>query len=99
MRYGDLASNDVVSPNGRKAEIMKTAAITRSIALNGLETGVCLEDAFWGRLEEIAQERFVTLTQLVTAIDAERSQPSLSSAIRAHVLQHFSGRRGAISNR
>jgi predicted DNA-binding ribbon-helix-helix protein len=74
---------------------MKSAVVTRSIALNGHETGVCLEIAFWARLEEIAQERAVTLTQLVTAIDADRSQTNLSSAIRAHVLQHFSGRRAA----
>jgi predicted DNA-binding ribbon-helix-helix protein len=50
-----------VSPNGRNAEIMKATVVTRSIALNGLETGVCLEEAFWGRLEEIAHERVVTL--------------------------------------
>ena len=88
-----------VPSNGRNAEIMEATVVTRSIALNGLETGVGLEEAFWGRLEEISHERVVTLTQLVTAIDAERSQPSLPSAIRAYVLRHFSGRRGVISNR
>ena len=78
---------------------MKSASVTRLIVLNGFETGVCLEDAFWGRLEEIAHESTVTVTQLVTAIDMDRSQSNLSSAIRAYVLQHFSRRRCAMFNR
>lgn len=77
---------------------MRSEGVTRLIVLNGFETGVYLEDAFWERLEEIAHESAVTVTQLVTGIDKNRSQPNLSSAIRAYVLQHFSRRRCAMFN-
>jgi predicted DNA-binding ribbon-helix-helix protein len=47
---------------------------------------ICLEDAFWNSVREIATERGMTLGELVGAIDANRNHPNLSSAIRLFVL-------------
>ena len=48
-----------------------------------------LEDAFWKGLKEIADDRAITLSEMVSAIDADRHQGNLSSAIRLFVLDHY----------
>jgi predicted DNA-binding ribbon-helix-helix protein len=60
--------------------------LKRSIVIAGHKTSVSLEDEFWDSLKEIAAERGMTLAELVTAIDADRNHPNLSSAIRLFVL-------------
>ena len=52
-------------------------------------TGVSLEDAFWSRLKEIAADRNMTLSDLVTTINSKRKHNNLSSAIRLFVLDHY----------
>jgi predicted DNA-binding ribbon-helix-helix protein len=65
---------------------MKSSVVKRSIVLAGHKTSVSLEDAFWRGLKEIANERQMTLSDLVSAIASERQQANLSSAIRLFVL-------------
>jgi len=48
-----------------------------------------LEEPFWCALREIAEQKSMTLAALVAAIDAERTQTGLSSAVRIYVLEHF----------
>ena len=68
---------------------MKSLAVKRSIVLAGHKTSVSLEDAFWDELKEIASGRNITRTDLVAAIDSERRQGNLSSAIRLFVLDFY----------
>jgi predicted DNA-binding ribbon-helix-helix protein len=68
---------------------MKSPVVKRSIVVAGHKTSVSLEDAFWKSLKEIADERGVTLSDLVSTIDTDRRQGNLSSAIRLFVLDHF----------
>ena len=68
---------------------MKSSVVKRSILVGGHKTSVSLEDAFWTDLKKIAQDRQVTLSELVTKIDGAREQSNLSSAIRLFVLHHF----------
>jgi predicted DNA-binding ribbon-helix-helix protein len=68
---------------------MKSPVIKRSIVVAGHKTSVSLEDAFWKGLKEIADDRDVTLSDLVSSIDTDRQQGNLSSAIRLFVLDHF----------
>jgi predicted DNA-binding ribbon-helix-helix protein len=70
---------------------MKSPIAKRSIVIHGHKTSVSLEDAFWTVLKEIARERNETLSRLVTAIDGERAQGNLSSAIRLFVLARYQG--------
>ena len=68
---------------------MKSPVVKRSIVVAGHKTSVGIEDAFWKALKEIAADRSMTLSDLVSAIDAERRHGNLSSAIRVFVLDHF----------
>ena len=68
---------------------MKSLVVKRSIVVAGHKTSVTLEDAFWNGMKEIASGRNITLSDLVTAIDSERRQGNLSSAIRLFVLDFY----------
>jgi predicted DNA-binding ribbon-helix-helix protein len=68
---------------------MKSLVVKRSIVIGGHKTSVSLEDAFWRGLKEIAAERKLTLSELVSAIDSDRPTGNLSSAIRLYVLDYY----------
>jgi predicted DNA-binding ribbon-helix-helix protein len=68
---------------------MKSPVVKRSIVIAGHKTSVSLEDAFWKGLKEIAGGRDMTLSDLVSTIDADRRHGNLSSAIRLFVLDHY----------
>jgi predicted DNA-binding ribbon-helix-helix protein len=68
---------------------MKSPVVKRSIVIAGHKTSVSLEDAFWKGLKEIADDRDVTLSDLVSSIDTDRQHGNLSSAIRLFVLDHY----------
>jgi predicted DNA-binding ribbon-helix-helix protein len=68
---------------------MQSAVLKRSIVVAGHKTSVSLEDAFWNGLKEIGGERYMTLSDLVVAIDAQRQHGNLSSAIRLFVLDFY----------
>src|SRR5689334_6941423 len=68
---------------------MKSPVVKRSIVIAGHKTSVSLEDAFWEGLKEIASGRDLSLSEMVAAIDSERSHGNLSSAIRLFVLDQY----------
>ena len=68
---------------------MTSPVIKRSIVVAGHKTSVSLEDAFWKSLKEIADDRDVTLSDLVSTIDPDRQDGNLSSAIRLFVLDFY----------
>jgi predicted DNA-binding ribbon-helix-helix protein len=68
---------------------MKSPVIKRSIVIAGHKTSVSLEDAFWTSLKDIADDRNVTLSDLVSSIDTDRQHGNLSSAIRLFVLEFY----------
>jgi predicted DNA-binding ribbon-helix-helix protein len=69
--------------------VMKSPVVKRSIVVAGHKTSVSLEDAFWNGLKEIAGRRHMTLSDLVAAIDSQRQQGNLSSALRLFVLDFY----------
>ena len=69
--------------------MQKPQRLKRSIVVSGRRTAVSLEDAFADGLREIAAERGVTMSALVSMIDSSRAKSNLSSAIRLFVLHHF----------
>jgi predicted DNA-binding ribbon-helix-helix protein len=71
---------------------MKSTVVKRSIILAGHKTSVSLEDAFWRGLKDIATNRRMTMSDLVSSIDLDRQQGNLSSALRLFVLNHFRAR-------
>jgi predicted DNA-binding ribbon-helix-helix protein len=68
---------------------MKSSILKRSIIIDGHNTSVSLEDAFWSDLKDIAHSQQATLSKLVSQIDETRQQGNLSSAIRLYVLEHI----------
>ena len=73
---------------------MKSPVIKRSIVIAGHKTSVSLEDAFWTSLKDIADDRNVTLSDLVSSIDTDRQHGNLSSAIRLFVLRSYQDHTG-----
>jgi predicted DNA-binding ribbon-helix-helix protein/DNA-binding Xre family transcriptional regulator len=71
------------------ALMQKVQRLKRSIVVSGRRTAISLEDAFAVALREIAAERGITISALVSMIDTRRAQSNLSSAIRVFVLHHF----------
>jgi predicted DNA-binding ribbon-helix-helix protein len=68
---------------------MKSVVVKRSVVVAGHKTSISLEDPFWKSLKEIAGFRHMTLSALLIAIDSERHEGNLSSAIRLFVLKHY----------
>ncbi len=61
-----------------------------SVLLDGHQTSVSLEDAFWSELLKIAKARGQSVNKLITEIDHARTT-NLSSAIRVFVLRQSKG--------
>ncbi len=61
----------------------------RSIVLRGHKTSVSLEDVFWNSLKRIAADRQQTISATLEAVDAERKNRNLSSALRIFVVEHY----------
>jgi predicted DNA-binding ribbon-helix-helix protein len=68
---------------------MKSLIVKHSVIIRGHKTSVSLEKAFWTALKDIADLRGITMTYLVSSIDADRKHANLSSAIRLFVLEHY----------
>ena len=71
---------------------MKSPVVKRSIIIGKHKTSVSLEEAFWRGLKDIATNRRMTMSDLVSSIDLDRQQGNLSSALRLFVLNHFQAR-------
>ena len=76
-------------PTHEAGNLMKSLVVKRSILLAGHKTSVSLEDEFWTTLKEIAGDRHVTLSELVSGIDKQRQHSNLSSTLRLFVLEHY----------
>lgn len=59
----------------------------RSLTIAGHRTSIALEPEFWEGLEALAAHRGQRLTTLIEEIDAGRTTPNLSSALRVAVLR------------
>ena len=83
---------------------MSSSIRKRSVRLFGHLTSISLEEAFWVELQRIAEERGISMTKLIEAVDAERTETegqslgttgNLSSALRLHVLADLTALRDA----
>lgn len=64
----------------------------RSVNIKGHATSISLEEAFWDHLKAIADQKDISMNQLVGQIDAKRNTPNLSSALRLYVLEWLESR-------
>jgi predicted DNA-binding ribbon-helix-helix protein len=55
----------------------KSRVRRRTVVIAGNKTSVSLEDTFWQSLKEIAEERDMTLSKLITTVKSERRHGNL----------------------
>ena len=58
-----------------------------SVVIAGHSTSITLENLFWQELKKVAKMHRKSLGQLITQIDAQRSEANLSSAVRIFILK------------
>jgi predicted DNA-binding ribbon-helix-helix protein len=68
---------------------MKSAIPKRTISVNGRKTSVTLEAPFWDELRAIAAAKRISVSELVSQIENEKSHDNLSSALRLFVLKAY----------
>ncbi len=70
---------------------MKSSIVRRSVVINGRKTSISLEGQFWKGLEDIANDRHQSMSQLITSVNARRRRRhgNLSSATRLFVLDYY----------
>ena len=69
--------------------------IKKSVLIAGQHsTSISLEEEFFAELKNIAAQKNLSLNQLVTLIDSERTTENLSSALRLYVLQFYKNNNG-----
>jgi predicted DNA-binding ribbon-helix-helix protein len=66
-------------PDGEKPK----APPKRSLVVAGKKTSVSLEDTLWNELRAMAEERNVSVSELVDGIELKRKPGGLASAIRS----------------
>ena len=62
--------------------LKKSLNVRRNAVVGRHRTSVCLEEAFWKTLHEIAAARNIALSNLLPTIDSRRHHDNLTSAIR-----------------
>jgi predicted DNA-binding ribbon-helix-helix protein len=76
------------SPGKRLADPGSTL-VNRNVTVFGHRTSIRLEPAMWHALSEICAREHVSLHVAVSAIAEERTESSLTSAIRSYLLSYF----------
>ncbi len=66
--------------------------VKRSFSIGGHRTSISLEPPFWNALKEVAARERMPLAKLVGAIDKNRGESGLSSAVRIWLLKYFQAR-------
>jgi predicted DNA-binding ribbon-helix-helix protein len=66
-----------------------TTLVIHNLVVGGHRTSVRLEPVMWDALHDIARRLRVTTHDLVTEIDRERTESSLTSAIRVYIVDFY----------
>ena len=64
--------------------------VNRNVTVAGRRTSIRLEPAMWDALRQICEREHKPCNELVTQIDQERIESSLTAAIRVYILRYFS---------
>jgi len=66
-----------------------TRPVKRSFTIKGHRTSISVEAEFWEALQQAAANEQESLAGLIAAIDRDRGDAGLSSAVRVWVLDYF----------
>jgi predicted DNA-binding ribbon-helix-helix protein len=68
---------------------MPSTLINRNVTVMGRRTSVRLEQPMWDALEEMCRRERKVLNQVVTEIEQDRQESSLTAAIRVTIMLYF----------
>jgi len=68
---------------------LRAVTFKRAIKIGKNWSDLSLEPPFWDTLTEIATARGIAIGELASAIDRDRANANLSSAIRVFVVTHY----------
>ena len=66
-----------------------SSLVIRNVVVDGHRTSVRLEPVMWDALHDIMRRRRMTMHDLVTEIDRDRSASSLTAAIRVYIVDFY----------
>jgi len=66
-----------------------SSLVNRNVTVGRRRTSMRLEPAMWDALQQICGREAKTLNELVTEIDRQRVESSLTAAIRVYLLRYF----------
>ncbi|MBV8889326.1 MAG: ribbon-helix-helix domain-containing protein [Alphaproteobacteria bacterium] len=73
----------------RPADAAESSLVIGNVVVAGRRTSVRLEPMMWEALRDIAAEREISLHDLVTEIDRERTTSSLTAGIRVYIVEFY----------
>jgi predicted DNA-binding ribbon-helix-helix protein len=73
----------------RNHENGSSSLVIRNIVVEGHRTSVRLEPQMWDALHDVARRQQLTIHDLVTVIDRERTASSLTAAIRVYIVDFY----------
>jgi predicted DNA-binding ribbon-helix-helix protein len=73
----------------RNPESAPSSLVIHNVVVGSHRTSVRLEPVMWDALQDIAHRDRVTLHNLVTDIDRERTASSLTAAIRVYIVDFY----------
>ena len=73
----------------RNTNLATSPLAIHNIVVGGRRTSVRLEPAMWDALQDIARRQHVTVHDLVTHIDRNRTASGLTAAIRVHIVNFY----------
>jgi predicted DNA-binding ribbon-helix-helix protein len=73
----------------RDFERPASSLVIRNIVVAGRRTSMRLEPAMWDALQDIARRLGVSVHELVTQVDRDRTASSLTAAIRVFIVEFY----------
>lgn len=75
----------------RDPESSPSSLAIHNVVVAGHRTSVRLEPVMWEALQEIARRQGLSVHDLVTEIDRQRAESSLTAAIRVYIVNFYRG--------
>jgi predicted DNA-binding ribbon-helix-helix protein len=70
----------------------------RCIRIAGRKTSISLEIEFWDALLDLARDRSEPLYKVVATVNADKTEPNLTSALRVFILREYKERAKIVGN-
>jgi predicted DNA-binding ribbon-helix-helix protein len=84
------ATHSSARPSAARSAKPGSTLVNRNVTVAGHRTSIRLEPAMWEALRQICEREHKPCNELVTEIDRQRVESSLTAAIRVYLLRYFS---------